>query len=64
MDAITKQRAEFDAVAELAKQYRRITMTPVVDDDYPAVRFDYERAVRSCIDAFKQNGRLPDAMAR
>lgn len=54
---IAQQNKEFDAVAELAKQYRRITMTPVVDDDYPEVRHDYEHAVLDVIDAFKQNGR-------
>jgi len=52
------QKAEFDAVAELAKQYRRITMTPIVDDDYPEVRHGYEGAVRGVIEAFKANGRI------
>jgi hypothetical protein len=27
------QNAEFDAVQRLAEQYRRITLTPIVDDD-------------------------------
>jgi hypothetical protein len=57
-DRIKLQTAEFDAVAELAEQYRRITLTPIVDDDYPEVRYDYERAVRSAIAAFKANSRL------
>lgn len=55
---IATQNAEFDAVKELAKQMRRIEMTPVVDDDYPSVRFDYERAVRAVIEACRANGRL------
>lgn len=57
-DRIAKQNAEFDAVAELAKQYRRITLTPVVDDDYPAVRYDYEKSMRTVIDAIRANGRI------
>jgi NTP pyrophosphatase (non-canonical NTP hydrolase) len=36
---------EFEAVAQLAKDYRRISMTPIVDDDYPEVRHDYESAM-------------------
>jgi len=44
-DRIQTQHAEFDAVARLAEQYRRITMTPVVDDDYPEVRHTYEGAL-------------------
>ena len=51
------QTAEFDAVARLAEQYRRLTLTPVVDDDYPSVRHDYEGAVRAVIAAFAANGR-------
>lgn len=58
MDKIELQNKEFDAVAELSEQYRRITLTPVVDDDYPAVRYDYERAVKAAIEAFKANGRI------
>ena len=54
---IDLQNKEFDAVAELAEQYRRITLTPVVDDDYPEVRYDYERAVRALMTAFKANKR-------
>lgn len=53
------QSKEFDAVAELAKQYRRITMTPIVDDDYPEVRRDYERALSGLIAALRANGRIP-----
>ncbi len=57
-EAMKAQTAEFDAVAELGKMYRRITMTPIVDDDYPAVRGDYEYAVLNVIRCFKENGRI------
>lgn len=56
-DKIQLQREEFDAVQELSKQMRRIELTMIVDDDYPAVRHDYERAVREIVEAFKANGR-------
>lgn len=52
---IDNQNKEFDAVAELAKQYRRITLTPPVDDDYPEVRHAYESAVRQFIEAYNNN---------
>lgn len=52
------QSDEFDAVDELAKQWRRIQMTPIVDDDYPEVRHDYESATRTLIEAYRNNGRL------
>lgn len=57
-DRIETQRAEFNAVSVLSEQYRRITMTPVVDDDYPEVRYDYERAVCQLIEALKRNKRI------
>lgn len=57
-ERIEKQNVEFDAVAELAAQYRRITLTAVVDDDYPEVRHGYESAMRTLIDAIRANGRL------
>lgn len=57
---IELQNAEFKAVSELAKQYRRITMTAPVDDDYPEVAFEYNRAVENTIRAFKATGRIPD----
>ncbi len=59
MDGIAKQNVEFDAVDALAKQWRRIQMTPVVDDDYPEVRHGYESAMRTLIDAIRKNGRIP-----
>ena len=57
MDRMALQNSEFDAVAELAKQYRRITMTPVVDDDYPEVRHDYDSALNWLLVAAKNNNR-------
>lgn len=56
-DGIALQNAEFDAAVELAKQYRRITMTPVVDDDFPEVKFDYDRAADAFLRAAVANGR-------
>ena len=56
--SIETQNKEFDAVDALSKQWRRIQLTPVVDDDYPEVRFDYEQAMHSLIDAIRANGRL------
>lgn len=62
LEAIERQKAEFDACADLAKQYRRITMTPTVDDDYPEVRHDYESAVQAFLSACAASGRqtIPD----
>lgn len=54
------QKAEFDAVADLAEQYRRITCTPIVDDDYPEVRHHYESAMHRALRAIIANGRLFD----
>lgn len=54
---IETQTAEFDAVKELARQMRRIELTPIVDDDYMEVRTDYETAVQAVMDAFAANGR-------
>lgn len=51
------QGIEFDACSRLAKEYRRIQMTPPVDDDYPEVRHDYERAVIAFLRACRDNGR-------
>lgn len=52
------QTAEFDAVERLSEQYRRLTLTAVVDDDYPAVRHDYERALKAMLEACAYNGRF------
>lgn len=55
---IAAQRAEFEACAELAKQWHRLELTAVVDDDYPAVRSDYERALAAFMLAMHANGRV------
>lgn len=51
------QTAEFDAVAELSNQYRWLCATPIVDDDYPAVRHRYEGALTTFLRACAANGR-------
>lgn len=60
MDKIKLQNAEFDACDELCKQMRRISMTAVVDDDYPEVRYAYEHALYAFLEACKANGRKFD----
>jgi len=57
VDRIKLQKAEFDACDELAKQMRRINLTPIVDDDYPEVRHGYEAALRAFLTACSANGR-------
>lgn len=57
-DRLKIQNEEFEAVRRLASYYRDITLTPIVDDDYPEVRHRYESAVRAVIEAFKANGRI------
>lgn len=52
------QNKEFDACAELSKQYCFLARTPVVDDYYPQARHCYESALRSFIDALHSNGRF------
>lgn len=55
---IVYQNTEFNAVERLAEQYRRLALTPVVDDDYPAVRHDYENALKALLEACAYNGRF------
>lgn len=54
-DAIALQNAEFEALTQLAKEWRRLQMTPVVDDDYPEVRHGYESVLRTFVDALAAN---------
>jgi hypothetical protein len=54
---IGRQNVEFDAMDRLAKEWRRLQLTAVVDDDYPEVRHDYEGACRDFLAACKANGR-------
>lgn len=56
-ERIAAQRAEFDACARLATQWRRLEMTAIVDDDYPSVRADYESALAAFMLACQENGR-------
>ncbi len=58
LDRLQKQSAEFDAVALLLQAYRNITITPVVDDDYPEVRHRYESALSNLIKALRENNRF------
>lgn len=57
-DRMALMRAEFDAADKLAEQLRRHNMTPVVDDDYPEVRHNYESALAAFLEAMKANGRF------
>lgn len=56
-DRIELQNKEFATLEVLTKQWRRVQMTPVVDDDYPEVRHGYEAALRDFLTACKKNGR-------
>jgi hypothetical protein len=56
---IKLQNAEFAAARALAEALRIHDTVAVVDDDYPEVRHKYESAVRTLIDAFRANGRIP-----
>ena len=55
VDKMETQKAEFDAAAALTKAYRDITMTPIVDDDYPEVRHRYEGALHRFLRAVNEN---------
>lgn len=52
------QSSEFNAVAALAKAFK--ALPAVVDDDYPEMRFYYERAMRDLLAALHDNKRIPD----
>ena len=54
-DGIALQNAEFDALRALNRQFERLCMTPVVDDDYPEVRHDFEGALYRFFAAAKAN---------
>lgn len=40
---------EFTAAGEVAKQVRRLSMTPPVDDDFPQVKHEYDSSVRELV---------------
>ena len=58
MSDMKLQSAEFDAADEFAKRLRSLNQTPIVDDDYPEVRYRYESALAQLIAAMKANGRF------
>lgn len=55
---IELQNGEFKAVDQLADEWHRLQMTPVVDDDYPEIRHRYESALISFVEALCDNQRL------
>ena len=55
---IELQNAEFKALEQLIKVYCIHQKTPVVEDDYPAVRARYEAALRTFLVACGRNGRV------
>lgn len=55
MNNIELQNKEFDRLTELAAQWRRLQLTPVVDDDYPEVRHYYEGALHRFVTALREN---------
>lgn len=57
-DKMKLQRAEFDAADKMAKCLRVLNSTPIVDDDYPEARHNYESALSAHIAAMKANGRF------
>lgn len=58
LSAMEKQGKEFDAVGALVEHHRRLSMTAIVDDDYPEVRYAYEGALHGLITGMKVNGRF------
>lgn len=55
VDRIDLQNAEFAAVSRLVSHYRKVTLTPPVDDNYPQVRRDYDRALADLIKKVRKN---------
>lgn len=59
MDSLMNlQSKEFDAAENLAKLLKTLQCTPVIDDDYPRVRHEYESALADFIQSMKDNGRF------
>lgn len=58
-DRMKTQGDEFDAMAKLAERWRPLSMTAVVDDDYPEMRHGWESALADFCDAMRRNGRDP-----
>lgn len=51
------QNAEFDALTKLCECWRVLQQVAVVDDDYPVMRYKYEKALGDFLTACKANGR-------
>ncbi len=56
--SLDRQNKEFDALTKLADCWRILQSVAVVDDDYPEYRHYYESALKTFIDALRENGRL------
>ena len=52
------QSDEFEAAGKFADATHDVLATPVVDDDYPRVRHQYEGALRELISSLKANMRF------
>lgn len=50
-DSIDLFNDETAALRELNTQYQRLSMTAVVDDDYPEMKFNYDSAVQEFVEA-------------
>lgn len=55
IERIELQNKEFNALDNLIKAYTIMTNTAVVDDDYPAMRHNYNSALNRFIIATKIN---------
>ncbi len=56
--SLDRQNKEFDALTKLSDCWRILQSVAVVDDDYPEYRHYYESALKTFIDALRENGRL------
>lgn len=56
-DELQLALTEFDVARAFVKQVQRLSMTPVVDDDFPAVKRDYDQAATNLLQAFHNNHR-------
>jgi hypothetical protein len=56
IDRLKLQNDEFDALIKL--NYAYSGMPAVVDDDYPEARHNYENALKTFLEACKNNGRI------
>lgn len=54
--AMKPQTDEFNALDNLISQYK--SLPAIVDDDYPRARHYYESAIKTFLEACKNNGRM------